>query len=249
MFRFTNMTVWKPRAGRDWAIRSAMILSLAGIAPGCVSRAPTVDVPQGSQPNPQDTWNDFGSNVDPQLNQSGSGSIAATLYEASLKNDFNVDTANLNYRFSYLGKSDSGSVRFVNGSARIGLSGLQPNQSGTVILEIYEGQTLRLKGETANVSLQPGANNLSMTLRLVQPPQNPNGNAVPPQGQPPQNPDTSLSIQITIDGWSQPPQTPQQPQNNVQPDGINNNSSPQNPPSWDGISDMGNDDWSIDSID
>lgn len=247
MFGILNNQVTQIWSKGRSTTRVAVLVAISGLAAACVSRAPTVDVAPGSQQNPQNQWNDFGSNTDPQFNQSDSGSIAATLYEASLKNDFNIDTANLSYRFSYLDKSDTGSVRFVNGTARIGLSGLKPNQEGTVTLEIYEGQTLRLKGERANVTLQPGQNNLSMSLQLIQPPQNPNGNSVPPQISPPLNQDTSLSIQISIQGFTP---APQQPQNNLQPDSNNDTTPPQqSPQSWDGISDIGNDDWSIDSID
>lgn len=231
----SNSVIWK----------QLTVAIVTVITSACVSQAPTVDVPPGSQQNPQAPWTDFGSNTDPQFNQGDSGSIAATLYEASLKNDFNIDTANLSYKFSYLDKSDTGSVRFINGTSRIGLSGLKSNQSGTVTLEIYEGQTLRLKGERTDVVLQPGQNDLSMSLRLIQPspPQGQNNGLNQQQNNPPQNQETSLSIQISIEGWTPSPEQ----QNNTQPN--NNNQAPQNPPSWDGISDIGNEDWGIESLD
>ena len=212
---------------------------------GCVSKAPSVDVAPGSQRNPNASGFNPGGNGGSGFDQSlDTGSLTAVLDERILKAQFNVNTANLNYKFSYLGKSDSGAIRFSGGTSRLSLSKLKPGQAGTVTLEIYEATTLKLKGEQTNVALKPGQNELSLTLRLVNttnpgtgPGTNPGtGPGTNNIGNTPTPQDTSLSIDVTLEGNTQPNTQP-----NIQP-----NTQPQ---TWSGVGDRGNENWNIESID
>lgn len=251
-------------------IQSAVtLLAVLTLSVGCVSRAPSVEVAPGTQQPPQapqtNDWNNINTG-DQSLGYQDTGSLTAVLDERVLKDNFNVNTANLSYKFSFLGKSDTGAIRFSQGKSRISLNKLKPNQAGTVSLEIFEGATLRLKGERQNVTLRPGQNEMELTLRLMTPPpgnnsapgpnNNPGNNVLPPNTQPQ---DTSLSINVTIEGnaspapnsnvqppvtppQAQPPQTqPQPPQAQPQP------GTPSQP--WNGIGDRGNESWSIESLD
>ena len=236
-------------------------LALLSINIGCVSKAPSVDVAPGSQRNPNTIGTGPGSAFDQTMD---TGSLSAVLDERMLKDQFNINTANLNYKFSYLGKSESGAIRFSAGKSRVSLSKLKPGQSGTVSLEISEGTTLRLKGEQTNVTLRPGQNEMSLNLRSVSPP-NPGPGANPgtnpgtnPGINPGTNPgtnnngialpqDTSLSINVTMDGSNPPPAQPNV-QPNAQPN-IQPNVTPQTQPqAWNGVGDRGNESWSIESI-
>jgi len=236
-------------------------LALLSINIGCVSKAPSVDVAPGSQRNPNATGTIPGNGFDQTMD---TGSLSAVLDERMLKDQFNINTANLNYKFSYLGKSESGAIRFSSGKSRVSLSKLKSGQSGTVSLEISEGATLRLKGEQTNVTLRPGQNEMSLNLRSVSPPTPPPGTnpGTGPGTNPGTNPgiinngitppqDTSLSINVTMDGATPPPAQPNvQPnaQPNVQPN-IQPNVTPQTQPqAWNGVGDRGNENWSIESI-
>jgi hypothetical protein len=230
------------------AVAAMALGALFALSTGCVSRAPKVDIAPGSQPAPTapGRWNNQ-NDGDQTQGLGDSGSLTAVLDERVLKDNFNIDTAKLSYKFSFLGKTDSGAIRFSQGKSRISLRGLKPNQPGTVALEIYEGTALRLKGERPNITLRPGDNQMEMALRLVAPPSTP---GTPPNtnpgvtpntpGQPQQ--DTSLSINVGIEG-SVPT-----PQNNVQPPAAPQ-LQPQPSQPWNGIGDRGNETWSIESID
>jgi hypothetical protein len=243
-------------------VQALAALALLSISIGCVSQAPSVDVAPGSQQNPNASGTIPGNGFDQTMD---TGSLSAVLDERQLKDQFNINTANLSYRFTYLGKSESGAIRFSGGKSRVSLSKLKPGQTGTVSLEISEGNVLRLKGEQANVTLRPGQNEMSLNLRSVAPlipgpgtnpgtgpgtnpgtgpgtnPGANNNGIAPPQ-------DTSLSINVTMDGNN--PSPPAQPnvQPNVQPN-IQPNVTPQiQPQAWNGIGDRGNENWSIESV-
>jgi len=231
--------------------KPAMRLSLLGLAiltfsTGCVSRAPSVEVAPGNQQVQPPVGPGYTQNGGDQ-SYADTGSLTAVLDERTLKDNFNVDTSKLSYKFSFLGKTDSGAIRFNMGKSRVSLNKLKPNQPGTVTLEIYEGTALRLKGERQGVTLRPGQNEMELTLRLVSPPSNP-GITPPPNTNPGTTPnvqpiDTSLSINVGIEGnvppGNQPPADPlTQPGTPPQP------SQPLN-----GIGDRGNETWSIQPLD
>ncbi len=257
---FNARTLHKPGIRMTLAALALMTVSV-----GCVSRAPSVEVAPGSQQvqQPNSQWTNQG-NADQSFTDSGS--LTAVLDERVLKDNFNVDTARLTYKFSFLGKTDSGAIRFSGGKSRISLNKLKPNQPGTVTLEISEGNVLRLKGERQGITLRPGQNEMELTLRLVSPPTGP---GVTPNTNPGTTPntnpgttpntqplDTSLSINVGIESnvppSNQPPVVPQvQPQPPVAPQTQPGTPSQPSQPSqpWNGIGDRGNETWSIQSLD
>ncbi|NDE13478.1 hypothetical protein EBZ80_00920 [bacterium] len=225
------------------------------VSTGCVSRAPGVEVAPGNQQVQRPVGPGYTQNGGDQ-SDADTGSLTAVLDERVLKDNFNVDTAKLSYKFSFLGKTDSGAIRFNMGKSRVSLNKLKPNQPGTVTLEIYEGTALRLKGERQGVTLRPGQNEMELTLRLVSPPSNP-GITPPPNTNPvpapnPQPIDTSLSINVGIEGTVPPSNQPSnQPPSNQPP--ADPQTQPGTPPQpsqpWNGIGDRGNETWSIQPLD
>ena len=116
--------------------------------------------------------------------------IPVTLDEAKMK--AYGDTTNMNYKFSYLTVTQAQPITFTAGTAQIKIQGLPASQAGTVVLDIYEGTTLKLHGEKANVTLGVGVNN---NIQL---------NLAPPTGTGGVNPGggagtTDLTIDVTLD--------------------------------------------------
>lgn len=224
-----------------------LAMTLATLATACVSRSPKVEVPDQSQrTSPINPWNGD------QGQQPGNDrqTVSMTFNESDLKTKFNLNTANLSYKFSFLDRTENNTISFTNGRATITISRLKPNTPGTVKLEIYEGAVLKLQGSKANYTLVPGQNTLQLELvRVGQPtPPGPNNNNISP---PPAPQDTSLTINVTLEGESNnvvPPQDNiQPPPNNVLPPQNNIQPPPQNN-QWNGIGDRGNENWDIESV-
>ena len=238
--RFTGSNPVTMR-GNMRSAANIIAVTLAVLASACVARSPKVEVPDQSQRNnPVVPWSDQqGQNIGNDRQ-----TVSMSFNESDLKSKFNLNTANLSYKFSYLDRTENNTISFTGGRATITISRLKPNTPGTVSLEIYEGAVLKLKGEKQSFVLTPGQNTLQLELVRVgspTPPQNNNNNG--PNVLPPQQ-DTSLTINVTLEGTT--PDNVQPPQNNVQPP-QNNVQPPQSNP-WNGIGDRGNESWNIESI-
>jgi hypothetical protein len=75
--------------------------------------------------------------------------------------------ARLEYKFSYLTAEKSGNITFADNKARIEITELPINQTGTMKMEMFENGTLKLEGTKESVTLKSGPNSLSMSLRQV----------------------------------------------------------------------------------
>jgi hypothetical protein len=86
------------------------------------------------------------------------------------QSDFaNYDTSALTYKFTYLTYTQGpAAINFTNGAYTLTIQGLPAGLSGNVVLEIYDGPTLVLRGETDNVTLAPGSNTpINLVLKAV----------------------------------------------------------------------------------
>jgi len=108
-----------------------------------------------------------------ELDQDGEASEFAVSYtmqveETSMRSSYNLDTENLSYRFRYLSFDQSETIKFEDGKASIRLSGLPTNQTGSVIMEILEGEIVKLQAKEDDVTLNPGRNSLKLHMKAVE---------------------------------------------------------------------------------
>lgn len=94
------------------------------------------------------------------------GSLPIVLDEAKLKS-YNVNTANLSYKFEYLDARRADALVFQNGTARLTFSNLQNGRKGDLKLDIYEGSEHRFAGVIKDLELRPGLNQAQLQLKPV----------------------------------------------------------------------------------
>lgn len=215
----------------------------AGFLSSCTREKRGIEVVSPKQPATQ-----------PIVGNPGNGTIGAgaevpvVLQEKELK-PYVDNTANLTYKFTFLAVALQDKIAFdAAGTAKIVAKGLPAGQPGSVVLEIYEGAVLKLRGAVDNVTLAAGSNNnLNLKLAKVDGSVNPNpggtGGTV-----------TDLTIDVTLDngtggngnpgsngngnGGTNPGTNP-----GINPGGNGGNTDPL--ADWDGKSFRGNARWNI----
>ncbi len=215
----------------------SMVLGAALFVSGCTKSGPQVvqvESPKANAGESAEKKPDINTTVD----SNGDGQAAVVLDENQLKSVYAIDTTNMTYKFDYLGKSQPGSINFVNGKASLNFKDLPSEQSGTVKLELLEAGVVKLSATQDNVILKKGVPN-SISLKLV------------PTTNPITNPSTTdLSIDVSLDEKPIPDTTPVKPVDPVQPVDPVKPVDPVDPiASWNGKEHKGNTRWSIISVD
>ena len=209
---------------------AAMAIVCASVLSACTQGSKKVQVLPAQDAKP--TVPATNTATDPiAVNGQTEGNAAIPLDQAKLAPY--GDTANMNYKFSYLTATQADKIAFdASGKAQITVKALPAGQSGTVSLEIYEGATLKLKGSQANVTLVAGQSNMVNNFKLS--PVDSNGNVNPNTGGPT---NTDLSIDVSIDnGNGNGVVTPPNGGNGTTTDPLAD---------WDGKSFRGNSKWTI----
>ncbi len=159
----------------------------AGLLSSCTREKRGIEVAPNKQPATQ-----------PIASGAGNGTIGVgaevpvVLQERELK-AYVDNTANLSYKFTYLAVTQQDKIAFdAAGTAKIVAKGLPAGQAGSVVLEIYEGAVLKLRGAVDNVTLTAGSNNnLNLKLAKVDGNVNPNPGGTGTV--------TDLTIDVTLD--------------------------------------------------
>lgn len=203
-------------------MRKLTAIALLLLVQACTSRS--------VQPAVEDnTGNNQGARhpASPAATIDESPSVPVVLDEQTLKKTYALDTKNMRYKFSYLSTQSENDIKFENGKARIEFKNLTHGVKGDLSLTLLEGSTAKLYGESKDLVLNKGPNNIHLVMKPVQagstatelvvsveldqptsgggtnPPVN------PPPSNPPPTPPTGGSTPPT--GGGTPPVTPTNP--------------------------------------
>src|SRR5690606_36930150 len=155
------------------------LIVLAALAFGCTRQpAVTTQPPAPAQTNPEKPATigspseqpDVGTSIGPS--ESG---VQTPAQEASFP--FELDKTavvkhvtyadSLRYRFQYGPRTAQDDIVFNNDKAEITIKGLRVGIESDLILEIFEKDTLRLKGEVKGLKMKSGPNRVPLTLKPV----------------------------------------------------------------------------------
>lgn len=209
---------------------------------GCERSPSKINPPNPNTKKPSNDGSKIPSDTDDGKDSiNGQSALKTTLYAQSLSS-LGINVNALSYKFSYLTVSKSDAIKFVDDKAELSFAALPSKQSGTLVLEIYEGTKLQLKGTKEGLSLEPGSQKIDLKLQFV-------GSV---------NPATSdLVVSIEIDQTTIPvtptpsvspvaTQIPVTPIPTVTPIiVVTPNPTPTVSFVWDGLSFKGNDKWEI----
>lgn len=183
------------------------------------SPSPSPNAKQDEYKKPKFTENNPSANLAVRLSQKNLEKTAQT----------SLDTGS--YKFRYLTDNHSGTFDFDNGEAILHFNGLPKNQRGDLSLKIYKAEKLVLEGELLALTLKPGENAETITLRapqLNQEENSPQGGALQPDRSSPgpdANPPPSLNhsnINLNIEFMNDAPDSTQ-PHDLNQPQGSQDN--------------------------
>lgn len=151
--------------GRQLNLMTAVAVAAGLVLAACATKPRQIETtgprpgnqipPRGDEPQ----WR-------PSDGDEGSASVVTEIPQAELSKYLDPN-AKLSYKFSYLAVDKSGDITFADNKARIEITELPINQSGTMKMEMFENGTLKLEGTKENVTLKAGPNSLSMSLRQV----------------------------------------------------------------------------------
>jgi hypothetical protein len=219
----------------------SLVLGAALFVSGCTRSGPQVVQVESPQANPGESKEDKKPEINTTVLSNGDGQAAVVLDERELKSAYAIDTANMTFKFEYLGKTQQGPITFVANKATLQFKDLPSEQSGTVKLELLEAGVVKLTASQENVTLKKGVPN-QISLKLVS------------TANPITNPSTTdLSIDVTLDEKPIPDTTPIKPVDPVLPDPVKPDPIQPDPAdpiaSWNGKEHKGNSRWSIISVD
>jgi hypothetical protein len=103
----------------------------------------------------------------PEADDSQTQSTLPLVFEKRSFAPYARDLENLKYKFSYLAKKEEGDLTFTDNKAKLNIKGLKHGEKGSLILEIYEGVVLKLKGELKDLELKQGSNAVKIILNPV----------------------------------------------------------------------------------
>ena len=92
--------------------------------------------------------------------------LPISLSERELRS-YNLDTASLSYKFSYMTVVREGAIVFTNEVAKIEIDKLPSGQTGDLKLDVLESGVVKLSGVLPAQKLVPGANQLRLVLKPV----------------------------------------------------------------------------------
>ena len=130
-----------------------------------VPTAPTTARNEKTRTQPENNTTDNGSGR-VEITDNRQSSIPVKLEERVFRR-YAIDTSKMKYMFTYLEVSMNGDISFANGNATIQLTNLPSGRSGNLTLELLEGTASKFKGSLADQVMQPGVNQLSMSLKPV----------------------------------------------------------------------------------
>ncbi len=94
-------------------------------------------------------------------------SIPITLDAKELKQRYALDTTNLTYHFKYQATDTTGPITFTGDKATLTFSGLKPNEKSDLVLELLQGNAVKLRGEVKGLVLNAGAQRIDLKLSPV----------------------------------------------------------------------------------
>lgn len=110
----------------------------------------------------------------------GSGAASATIVLSWGGSSFSSTSPTMAYRLSYLTFQQQGPLTVNNGLAQVALKGLPTGQAGTMTFEISDANVVQFRGQQSNLTLSPGANQVTINMQQV-------GGSPSNSGQPPPN--------------------------------------------------------------
>ncbi len=94
-------------------------------------------------------------------------SIPITLDAKQLKQRYALDTTNLTYHFKYQATDTTGAITFTADKATLTFSGLKANEKSDLVLELLQGNVVKLRGEVKDLILSAGAQRIDLKLSPV----------------------------------------------------------------------------------
>lgn len=121
----------------------------------------------GQKPDESKTTPGGKEQITPSEQSSQGTSVPLVLDENVLKKTYAIDTSNMRFKFQYLETKSEGELKFESGNAHLDFKGLKDGIKGDLQLELLEGTTVKLRGETKDLVLTKGPNSIKLVLKAV----------------------------------------------------------------------------------
>ena len=167
-------------------VRVLIGLSIALSAMSCTSRSRSIEVTPPKPTNNDDALPPGGDD------DQGRDASAMLSIPQEIAQKYLDPNGSAEYKFKFLDVEQDGAVQFQNGNAIIALTALPSGLAGTMELSISEAGVVKLQGSQDGVTLQPGSNKLTLTLKPVDAG---NGNGNGNNG----DKNADLQLEITVD--------------------------------------------------